>query len=82
MLSEIRNNFEDHHLQNDFYRENRLNQMFLYFFNSFLTIKYFVLFELIFLLRFFSVSSKSVFVTKFTFANLAAKFSAVSLLNS
>ena len=35
-----------------------------------------------FLIRFFSLSSKSVFVTKFACANLAAKFSAVSLLNS
>ena len=34
-----------------------------------------------FLLRFVSLLSKSVFVTKFACANLAAKFSAVSLLN-
>ena len=37
----------------------------------------FVLFELIFWLRLFSSSSKSVFVTKFACFNLAAKFSAV-----
>ena len=42
---------------------------------------FFVLFELIFLLRFFSLSSKSVFVTKFACANLAAKCPAISLLN-
>ena len=52
------------------------------FFNSFSTITCFALLELIFLLRFISLLSKSVFVTKFGFANLAAKFYAVSLLNS
>ena len=35
-----------------------------------------------FLLRSISLSSKSVFVIKFACANLAADFSAVSLLNS
>ena len=80
MLSEILNNFEYHHLQNDFSHENSFNQMFL-FFNSFSITKCFVLFEVIFLLRFFSLSSKSVFVTTITCANLAAKISAVSLLN-
>ena len=43
---------------------------------------HFVLFEVIFLLRLDSLLSKSVFITKFACANLAAKFSAVSLLNS
>ena len=42
----------------------------------------FSLFELILLLKPFSLSSKSVFVTKFACANLAAKFSVVNLLNS
>ena len=45
-------------------------------------IKCFILFELIFSLRFPSLSSKSVFVNKFAYANLAAKFSAVNILNS
>ena len=45
-------------------------------------IKCFALFELIFLLWFISLLSKSVFFTKFAYANLAAKCSAVSLLNS
>ena len=35
-----------------------------------------------FLLRFVSLSSKPVFVTKFACANLLANFSAVNLLNS
>ena len=39
------------------------------------------MFELIFL-SFLSLLSKSVFITKFACANLAAKISAVSLLNS
>ena len=52
------------------------------FFNSFSASKCFALFELIFWLRLFSLSSKSVFVTKLTCFYLAAKFSAVSLLNS
>ena len=42
----------------------------------------FALLEATFLLRFISLLSKSVFLTKFAYANLAAKFSAVSLLNS
>ena len=82
MLSEILNNFEYHHLQNDFYHENRLNQMFQFFFNSYSTKTYFVYFELIFLLKFFSLSSKSVFVAKFACADLAAKRFAVGVLNS
>ena len=42
----------------------------------------FVLFESIFLLRLISLVSKSVFVIKFTCANLAAKIPAAKLLNS
>ena len=38
--------------------------------------------EVILLLRLCSLASKSVFVIKFTRANLALKFSVVSLLNS
>ena len=84
MLVEILNNFEYHHLQNDFYHKNGLNGMFLFlfFFNSFSTIKCFVFFEVIFLLWFISLSSKSAFVSRFACANLAAKFSGVKLLNS
>ena len=41
------NNFEYHHLQNDFYHENRLNQMFLIFAIDFEQVN--VLFETIFL---------------------------------
>ena len=41
-----------------------------------------MLFELFFLLRLFSLASKSAFATKFSCANLAVKFSAVNLLNS
>ena len=44
--------------------------------------KWFFLFEVIFILRFDDLLSKYVFVTKFVSANLAAKFSAVNLLNS
>ena len=54
----------------------------LVFFSSFSTITWIVLFELIFLLRLISLSSKSVFVIKFACANLAAKLSTVNLLNS
>ena len=43
---------------------------------------FFVLFELIFLLRFVNLASKSVFGTNFACANIAAKFSVVNLLNS
>ena len=82
MLSKIPNNFEYDHLQDDFYDKNRLNQMFLVLFNSFSTSTCFVLFEVFFLFKLFSLSSKSVFVIKFACANLAAKFSVVSLLNS
>ena len=41
----------------------------------------FFLFEVSFLLRFCSLAGKSVFVTKFACANLAAKFSPINLLN-
>ena len=82
MLSEILNSFEYPHLQNDFYHENRFNQMFLIFFNSFSTTKYFVLFEVIFLLRLDSFVLKSAFVIKFACADLATNLSAVNLLNS
>ena len=60
-------------------------------FNSFSTSTCFVLFEVTFLFKFFSLRSKSVFFTKsrtsfllanFARANLAAKFSDVNLLNS
>ena len=40
------------------------------------------MFEVIFLLRLDSLAIKSVFVIKFACANLAARFSAVSLSNS
>ena len=43
---------------------------------------FFFLFDLIVLLRLIGLLSKSAFVTKFARANLAAKFFAVSLLNS
>ena len=43
---------------------------------------FFVLLEVIFLLRLASLAAKSAFVIKFPCANLAAKFSAVKLLNS
>ena len=56
--------------------------MFLAFFNSFLTSKCFVLFEVIFLLRLDSLASKSVFVIKFVCANLALKTSAAKVSNS
>ena len=55
--------------------------MFVVFLNSFLTSKCFVLFELIFLLRLVSLVSKSVFAIRFNCTNLAAKISAVNLLN-
>ena len=48
----------------------------------FLTSKCFVLFEIIFLLKFISLLSKSVFLTESVCFYLAAKFSAVNLLNS
>ena len=44
--------------------------------------KCFVSLELFLLLKPDSLLSKSVFVTKFAYANLAAKFSVVNLLNS
>ena len=43
-MVEILNNFEHHLLQNDFYLSNKMNQMFVGFFNSFLISKCFVLF--------------------------------------
>ena len=52
------------------------------FFNSFTTSKSFNLFEVIFLLRFDSLESKSVFVIKFACANLALKTLGAKLLNS
>ena len=57
--------------------EHRLNQMSVIFLSI-----CFVLFELIFLLRFIGFLSKSDFVTKFACGNLDAKFSTVTLLNS
>ena len=81
ILVEILTNFVYHHLQNDFYHENKFNQMFLIFFNSFSMSKCLILFEVIFLLRLHSFALKSVFVTKFACVNLAAKFSVVNLSN-
>ena len=43
--------------------------------------KYFVLFEVIFLLRLDSLTSKSVFVNKFAYANLALKTLVAKALN-
>ena len=51
-------------------------------FNLFSTSKCFVLFEVIFLLRFDSLESNSVLVINFAFAILALKTSAANLLNS
>ena len=65
--------------------------MFVVFFKFISTSKCFVLFDVTFLFNFFSSGSKyvlstklaiSLLVAKFTCANVAAKFSAVSLLNS
>ena len=44
--------------------------------------KYFVLFELVFLLRLIKLVSKPVFVINFACANLSATISHVNLLNS
>ena len=52
-----------------------------YFFNWFSISKYFVLFEVIFLLRLDSLTAKSVFVIKFACASLATKFSAANFVN-
>ena len=52
------------------------------FLNSFSTMKSFVLFELIFWLKFLSLSSKSVFITKSVCFNLALKIPTAKLLNS
>ena len=51
-------------------------------FNSFSTSTWFVLFEVIFLLRLDSLASNSVLVINFACANLALKTSAANLLNS
>ena len=56
--------------------------MFLVFFNSFSTSKCFVLFWVILLLKLVNLESKSVFVTRFTSANLLLKTSAAKVLNS
>ena len=64
--------------------------MFVVFFKSFSTSKCFLLFDVAFLFKFFSLSSKSVLFTKLaisflpakvSWANLAAKFD-IKLLNS
>ena len=55
--------------------------MFLVFLVHFQQVNLF-LFELIFLLRFISLSSKSFFVTKCACVNLAVNISVVNLLNS
>ena len=52
------------------------------FFNSISTRMCFDLFEVIFLLRFDSSASKSVFVIKFACVNLALKTLATKVLNS
>ena len=62
--------------------QNSPNQMFSAFFNSFLTSKCFVLFELIFWLRLLSLVSKSVFVTKSACFDLASETPGATLLNS
>ena len=54
----------------------------VYFGNCFWSVNYTSVFEVIFLLSFILLLLKSVFVTKFVCANLAAKFSAYNLLNS
>ena len=56
--------------------------MFLIFSIHFQQVNALFNFEVIFLARLDSLLSKFAFVTKFACANLAAKFSAVSLLNS
>ena len=56
--------------------------MFLILFSSFSTSKCLDLFEVTLSLIFFNLVSTSVFVIKFACANLALKFSFVSLLNS
>ena len=52
------------------------------FFNSYATSKCFELFEVIFLLRFDNLASKSDFVSKFACANVALKTSADKVLNA
>ena len=52
------------------------------FTGSFLLSKYFVLLELIFLLRLINLLSKSVFVIRFACTNLSTKRFAVNVLNS
>ena len=61
---------------------NKLESNVFNFFNSFSTSKCFVLFEVIFLVRLDSLSSKSVFVIKFACANLALKTLSAKVLNS
>ena len=56
--------------------------MILVFLNSFSTSRCFVLFELIFLLIFCILVSKSAFVTESVYTNLAVKTPAAKLLNS
>ena len=51
------------------------------FFNAFSTRKCFVLFAVTFLLRLDSLASKSTFVIKFAYANLALKKLAAKVLN-
>ena len=65
-----------------------MNQMFIVFFNSFSTSKCFVLFDVILYLNFLvyhqnlSFYNISLLLDKFACANLAAKFSAVNLINN
>ena len=77
MLAEILNNSQYYHFENDFCHNNTLSQMSVIF-----QIYFQQLHVLFCLLRFISLLSKSVFVTRFASANLAAKLFAVSLLYS
>ena len=52
------------------------------FFNSFSASKCFDLFEVLLILRLYSLASKSVFIIKFACANLALKALAAEVLNS
>ena len=61
---------------------NKIARIDFNLFNSFSTSKCFVLFEVIFLLRFDSLESNSVLVINFACANLVLKTSAVNLSNS
>ena len=80
-MVEILNNVVHHLYQNDLFLWNNPNQMTLIFFNSFSTSKFFVLFEVIFLLRLNSIASKSVIVIKFACANFALKTLVAKTLN-